>query len=113
MIKLFKIMALALVISIVSVSVHAEQTFPAKRTRDAYAPFEELIQITPSNTVYDPPLRGCIIEVAGDISLNMVKGDANINVSDVVVTVLAGQLLPVLVDQVLAAATTATVVCGR
>lgn len=87
---------------------HAEVTKEAINTRDAYAPFEELIQVTPSDaTVYSPPLRGCIIEVGGDIVLNTSKGD-----SSVTITVVAGQLIPAMITKVLAA-TTATAVCGR
>ena len=93
---------------------NAAQTYSATDTRDAYAPFEELIQITASDvTEYDPPLRGCIIEVAGDLAVNTVKGDAAIGASDVVITVSAGQLIPAIMDQILATGTTATIVCGR
>jgi len=113
MFKSMKILAVVLLVGLFSLEAYAAQTKSATRTRDSYAPFEELLQITPANTVYDPPLRGCIVEVAGDISLNMVKGDASANSSDVVITVLAGQLIPALIEQVLAAGTTATVVCGR
>ena len=88
---------------------YAEQTKQATNTRDSYAPFEDLIQITPSDaTVYDPPLRGCIIEAAGDIAIKPIKSASNVTIS-----VLKGQLIPVLMTQVLATGTTATMVCGR
>jgi len=88
---------------------HAAQSGNATNTRDAYAPFEDLIQITPSDvTVYDPPLRGCIIEAPGDIAINPIKSAVNVTIS-----VLKGQLVPVIMTQVLATGTTATVVCGR
>lgn len=90
-------------------SAFAAQDKQATNTRDAYAPFEELIQVTPSDaTTYDPPLRGCIIETAGDIALETSKGD-----SSVTITVLAGQIIPALITKVLATGTTATAVCGR
>lgn len=107
--KLFQILSIALLVSIVSSSVYAAQTKSATRTRDSYAPFEDLIQITPSDvTTFDPPLRGCIVEVAGDLAISPIKSS-----SDVTITVLAGQMIPVLMDKVLATGTTATVVCGR
>ena len=88
---------------------YAAQTKSATNTRDAYAPFEDLFQVTPSDaTTYDPPLRGCIIEVAGDIAINPIKSASNVTIS-----VLKGQLIPVLMTQVLATGTTATMVCGR
>jgi hypothetical protein len=87
----------------------AAVTKDATNTRDAYAPFEELIQITPSNsTVYNPPLRGCIVEVAGDLAIETSKGD-----SSVIITVVAAQLVPAMITKVLATGTTATVICGR
>lgn len=86
----------------------AAQTKDATNTRDAYAPFEELIQVTASDaTEYDPPLRGCIVETAGDLVLTTVKGD-----SDVTITVVAAQTIPAMITHV-KAATTAVVVCGR
>ena len=92
-----------------SVSGYAVQTKQATNTRDSYAPFEDLFQVTPSDaTVYDPPLRGCIIEVAGDIAINPIKSASNVTIS-----VLKGQLIPVLMTQVLSTGTTATMVCGR
>ena len=92
-----------------SVSGYAVQTKSATNTRDSYAPFEDLFQITPSDaTVYDPPLRGCIIEAAGDIAITPIKSAAS-----VIISVLKGQLIPVMTDQVLATGTTATMVCGR
>lgn len=87
---------------------YAAQTKDAQNTLDAYAPFEDFIQITPSDvTEYDPPLRGCIIEVAGDIAINPIKS------SSMVLSVLKGQLVPVIMTQVLLTGTTATVACGR
>ena len=97
------------VIALSATSGYAAQTKEATRTRDAYAPFEDLIQITASDaTVYSPPLRGCIVEVAGDLAINPIKSVANVTI-----TVVAGQLIPVIMTQVLATGTTATVVCGR
>lgn len=91
------------------VCAHAAQTSSATRTNDAYAPFEDMIQITASDvTEYDPPLRGCIVEVAGDLALNPIKSAANVTIS-----VLKGQLVPVIATQVLSTGTTATVSCGR
>lgn len=87
---------------------NAAQTKDATNTLDAYAPFEELIQITASDvTVYDPPLRGCIIETDGDVVLSTIKGDSNVTIS-----VLKGQIVPALIDQV-RAATTSALTCGR
>lgn len=96
-------------IVVFSSSSYAVKTRDAVNTLDAAAPFEDLIQITPSDaTVYDPPLRGCIAETAGDIAFNPIKSTSNVTV-----TVLKGQLVPVLTTQILATGTTATVVCGR
>lgn len=90
-------------------SAQAAQTKDAIDTLAAYAPFEDLIQITPSDvTTYDPPLRGCIVEVAGDLALNPIKSASNVTLS-----VLKGQLVPAIVTQVLSTGTTATVSCGR
>ena len=113
MTKFIGMLAVIVLISLSGYQAHAAQTKAARKTLDAYAPFEDLIQITPSDaTTYDPPLRGCIVEVAGDLVLNMIKGDANIGSADITITVLAGQVVPAIIDQVLAA-TTATVACGR
>ena len=90
-------------------NANASQTRLAEDTNAAYAPFTELIQVTPSDvTVYAPALRGCIIETSGAIAVNTEKGD-----SSVVITVAAGQLIPAMITQVLATGTTATMVCGR
>lgn len=89
-------------------TAYAAQTKSAKNTLDAYAPFEELIQVTASDvTTYDPPLRGCIVETAGDLVVTPIK-----NSSSVTITVIAAQLVPAIIEKV-NAATTATVVCGR
>lgn len=94
-----------------SMFAYSQQTSSATNTRDAYAPFEELIQVTPSDaTTYDPPLRGCIVESIGggtNLVLTPVK-----NSSSVTVTVIAGQLIPAMISKV-GASTTATVICGR
>lgn len=104
-IALYAIFACALL----GYDAYAAQTNDATGTSDAYAPFEELIQVTASDsTTYDPPLRGCIVEVAGDLAVNTIKGD-----SSVTITVLAGQLVPAMITQVLSTGTTATVICGR
>ena len=106
--KFIGMIAVVILVSLFSYQAHAAQTRAARKTLDAYAPFEDLIQITPSDvTTYDPPLRGCIIEVAGDLDINPIKSASN-----VVITVVAGQLIPVIITKV-RAATTATVVCGR
>lgn len=105
-----KYITLSLCVLIVGFSAvaHAAQTKSAKNTLDAYAPFEELLQITASDvTTYDPPLRGCIIETAGDVVLTGVK-----NSTAVTITAVAGQLIPAMVTKV-GASTTATLVCGR
>jgi hypothetical protein len=90
---------------------NAAQTKSARNTLDAYAPFEELIQVTPSDsTTYDPPLRGCFVEsIAGGSDLVLTPSK---NSSSVTLTVIAGQLVPVIIDKV-GASTTATVLCGR
>ena len=107
--KIISAALLCIAIFAISFPAYAQQTKPAQRTLDAYAPFEDFIQITPSDsTEYDPPLRGCIIEVAGDLAMNPIKSAANITL-----TVLKGQLVPVIMNQVLATGTTATVSCGR
>lgn len=86
----------------------AQQTKYADRTLDAYAPFEELVQVTPADSpAIDPPYRGCIVEVAGDLVVATSKGTA-----DVTLTVVAGQLVPAMITNV-KTGTTATVVCGR
>lgn len=114
MLKLFKILSICVVVALFATSSYAAVTTDAKNLRDAYSPFRDLFDVTPSNsTVYDPPLRGCIVEVAGDVSLNMEKGDGATGVSDVIVTVVAGQLIPVIADQILFTSTTATLVCGQ
>jgi len=107
--KFIRIIAVTALLSISGMHVVlAAQTKEATRTRDAYAPFEDLIQITPSDvTTFSPPLRGCIVEVAGDLDINPIKSASN-----VVITVVVGQLIPVIITKV-RAATTATVVCGR
>jgi len=104
-----RITAVAALICFTSHAAIAAQTKEATRTRDAYAPFEELIAITPSSaTIFTPPLRGCIVEAAGDLEIATIKGDSN-----VVITVVAGQLIPALITEVSEVGTTATVVCGR
>ena len=108
MIKFITMFVVFSVIVLSATSGYAAQTKEATRTRDAYAPFEDLIQITPSDvTVFSPPLRGCIVEVAGDLDINPIKSASN-----VLITVVVGQLIPVIITKV-RAATTATVVCGR
>lgn len=109
MTKFIGMLAVIVLISLFGYQAHAAQTKAARKTLDAYAPFEDLIQITPSDaTVYDPPLRGCIVEVAGDLAINPIKSSSNVTI-----TVVAGQMIPVLMTQVLSTGTTATVVCGR
>jgi len=109
MIKLIRMFVVFAIVTLSATSGYATVTKEATRTRDAYAPFEELIQITPSSaTIFSPPLRGCIIEVAGDLEVATVKGDSN-----VIITVVAGQLIPALITEVSEVGTTATVVCGR
>jgi len=97
MLKLFKVLAVALVLTLGANQAYAAVTDDAKNLRDAYSPFRDLFDVTPSDvTEYDPPLRGCIVEVAGDVSFNMERGDAAIGSSDVIVTVIVAQLLPVI-----------------
>jgi hypothetical protein len=105
-----KIAFIALFVAVLMpfVAAHAAQTKKAERTLDAYAPFEELLQITPSNsTTYSPPLRGCIVEVAGDLAIETTKA-----ASEVVITVIVGQMIPAMISKV-KTGTTATIVCGR
>lgn len=90
-------------------TAEAAQTKQATNTLDAYAPFEEPLQITPSDsTTYNPPLRGCVIETDGDIAFKGTKG-----ASSVILTVKATQLIPFMIEKVLATGTTSTMVCGR
>ncbi len=89
----------------------AQQTKKAQNTLDAYAPLEEFIAITPSNsTTYDPPLRACYVsDISGGatVVLTPVK-----NASTVTFTVAAGSWIPVMSSKV-NASTTATLICGR
>ncbi|MCB0375518.1 MAG: hypothetical protein KDD04_06335 [Sinomicrobium sp.] len=87
----------------------AAQTKQAVNTLDAYAPFEEVLQVTPSDsTTYSPPFRGCIVESDGDLAILPKK-----NTSSVTITVITGQMVPAMITKVLSTGTTATVVCGR
>ena len=91
--------------------VNAAQTADARNTLDSYAPFEELLAITPGATTYDPPLRGCIVDsISGGSALvvDTTKSDTYVSFSGVV----AAQLIPALITRVYAS-TTATVICGR
>lgn len=82
---------------------------PAKNTEDAYAPFRELFAVTPSDsTTYDPPLRGIICTVAGNVAVKTAA-----NTTAVTIAVLQGQLIPALITLVMSTNTTATVVGGR
>ncbi|MGR3219250.1 MAG: spike base protein, RCAP_Rcc01079 family [Candidatus Anammoxibacter sp.] len=109
MTKFIGMLAVIVLVCFMASQAQAAQTKDAKRTLDAYAPFEDLIQITASDaTTYDPPLRGCIVEVAGTLAINPIKSTANVTI-----TVIAGQMIPVIMTQVLSTGTTATVVCGR
>lgn len=103
------ILLLTLAIILTPYIAWAAQTSTAKNPLDAYAPFEDVIQITASDsTTYSPPLRGCFVEVAGDLAIQPVKSAASVTIS-----VLKGQLLPVIMTKVLSTGTTATVSCGR
>lgn len=89
-------------------SADAAQSDYARNSLDAYAPFEELLNITASDDVtYDPPLRGCIIESDGNLQVTPVK-----NSSPVTLAVIGGQVLPIIIETV-NSATTATISCGR
>lgn len=106
--RIFAFLALFVVFSMAAATSQAAQTKNAQNTLDAYAPFEEILQITASDsTTYDPPLRGCIVEGAGDLALQTTKGSGTVTI-----TVIAGQMIPAMITKVMAA-TTATVVCGR
>lgn len=95
-------------VSTLTLQAFAAQTRDAERTLDAYAPFEELIQVSGSDDLsYDPYLRGCIIETAGDLYVQTAKGDATVTI-----TVAANQLVPALITKVMAS-TDSTQVCGR
>jgi len=86
----------------------AAQTKEAQRTLDAYAPFEEALSITASDsTTYTPPLRGCIVTAGGNLVLTPIK-----NATTVTIAVTAGQIIPIMISKV-NASTTASVVCGR
>jgi len=107
---LFLFTLFILVFILFPIMAQAQQTNDARQGLDAYAPLEELLQITPSDvTVYDPFLRGCIVEAAGDLAL-----EAKLSIgTPVTISVLQGQVVPVMIRRVLATGTTATVVCGR
>ena len=80
----------------------------ATDTNAAYAPFADVLDVTASDaTTYDPPLRGLIVNVAGNVVIETVKGDAEATIAAV-----QGQVIPALITKV-KAATTATVVGGR
>ena len=82
-------------------------TEEAQNTKDAYAPFEEMLAITPADaTLYDPPLRGVIVTVAGNLRITTSKGTV------ITFAVFVGQLIPALIT-IVGTATTATVVGGR
>ena len=91
-------------------SSFSAQTSQAQRTLDANAPYEEFLQVTPSDvTTYDPPLRGCIVEAIGagtNFIITTTKG------ASVTITVIAGQEIKAMITKV-HAATNATVICGR
>ena len=91
-------------------SAFSAQTSDAQRTLDANAPYEELLQVTPSDvTTYDPPLRGCIVEAVGggtNLIITTTKG------ASVTITVIAGQEIKAMITKV-GGSTTATVICGR
>ena len=91
-------------------SAFSAQTSQAQRTLDANSPYEEFLQVTPSDvTTYDPPLRGCIVEAIGagtNFIITTTKG------ASVTITVVAGQEIKAMITKV-HAATNATVICGR
>lgn len=79
-----------------------------RATKDAHAPFSELKTITPLDaTTYDPPLRGLIVSVAGDVVIETEKG-----LGSVTIAAIQGQIIPALIT-VVNTATTATVIGGR
>lgn len=91
-----------------SALARAEQTSQAKRTLDAYAPFEDVLTIVASDDItYDPPLRGCIVGAAGNLQITGTKSD-----SAVTWAVVAGQTVPAMIS-IIGSSTTATGVCGR
>ncbi len=89
----------------------AAVTKEATNTRDAYAPLEEFLLITPSDvTTYNPPMRACYVSATTGgavLTITPVK-----NASSVSITVIDGGWIPVMASKI-NASTTATVVCGR
>lgn len=90
--------------------VQAAQTKQAQNSLDAYAPFEEFIAITTSDSVvYSPPLRGCIVSTAGTLSVLPTKNSSATGAFSVV----QGQTIPIMISKVMATGTTAVLWCGR
>lgn len=84
-------------------------TDAATNKRDAYSPFQEIVTVTPSDSVpFSPPLRGVICTVAGNVAIKTEK-----NQTAVTVAMLQGQLLPAMITHVMSTNTTGTVVGGR
>jgi hypothetical protein len=111
--NLKKVACLALLIALFVpfVAAQAQQTKKAQNTLDAYAPLEEFIAITPSNsTTYDPPLRACYVsDISGGATVVLTPTK---NASAVTFTVVAAAWIPVMAEKV-NASTTATLICGR
>ena len=77
-------------------------------TNAAYAPFSDVVAITPhaSNTI-DPPLRGIIATSDGNLQVKAVNSAAAVTFP-----VKAGQIVPIICD-IVGTDTTAGVVGGR
>lgn len=91
----------------------AAQTKQAQGSLDAYAPLEEFIAITPSNsTTYDPPMRACYVSSISGGATVVLTPIKNTSAATATFTVVAGAWIPVMANKI-GASTTATLLCGR
>lgn len=78
------------------------------KTKDASAPFRELLAITPLDaTTYDPPLRGLIVSVAGNVIVETERGAGSVTIA-----AIQGQVIDAMIT-VVNTATTSVVIGGR